>query len=84
MMTKDEAVSQAQSFVRNKYPIVPPVVMVQHFTVRQVGARQRLHIEGWMQFGHSMEMRHSVSLLDLGDIPDSHILAVAGGSLPFS
>jgi hypothetical protein len=78
IMTKDEAVSQAQSFVRSKYPIVPPVVMVQHVTVRQVGARHRLQIESWMQFGRSMEIRYSVSLLDLADIQSLDTFAVAG------
>jgi hypothetical protein len=67
-MTKDEAVSHAQAFVRSKFPIVPPVVLVQHSRVRKLGARQRLWIEGWMRFGASTEMRHSVSLLDIEDV----------------
>ena len=68
-MTKDEAVSHAQTFVKNKYAMVPPVAGVSHFTVRQIGSRQRARVESWMRFGRSLELRHSVGLLDLEDLP---------------
>ena len=77
-MTKDEAVLQAQTYVRSKYPIVPPVAMVQHITVRQLGYRERLHIQSWMAFCGSAEMRHSVSLLDLADVSSSDASAMSG------
>jgi hypothetical protein len=78
IMTKDEAVSHAQTFVRSKYRVVPPVVSVLHPTIRQVGSRQRLHAESWMQFHGSTEMRYSVSLLDVADMPSSDFEAVEG------
>jgi hypothetical protein len=77
-MTKDEAVSKAQTFVTSKYPHVPPVVMVQHVSVRQLGDGQQPYIESWMQFGGSTEMRYSASLFDLADIPSPDVLAMSG------
>lgn len=77
-MTKDEAVSHAQAFVRSKFPIVPPVFSVQHVTVRQLGCRERLHIEHWMRLGGATDMHHAVSLLDVADITDFKVEAVAG------
>jgi hypothetical protein len=77
-MTKDEVVSHAQTFVRSKYLVVPPVVSVQHFAARQVGSRQRLYAESWIRFDASTEMRYSVSLFDIADIPSSEVEAVEG------
>jgi hypothetical protein len=78
-VTKDEAVSQAQAFVKGKYPLVPPVSMVSRITVRQMGFRERVHIESWMRFGGSTEMRHSVALADVEEFPSrEHVLALSG------
>jgi hypothetical protein len=77
-MTKDEVVSIAQIFVENKYPMVPPVSMVQHGTVRQLGFRQRLHLEVWMRFGGSTEMRYSSSWPDPKTFPSRDVSAVLG------
>jgi hypothetical protein len=77
-MTKDEAVLHAQTFVQSKYPVVPPVVSVQHFAARQVGFRPRLHAEIWIRIDGSTEMHYSVSLLDMVDIPGSEVEAVEG------
>jgi hypothetical protein len=80
-MTKDEAVSLAQAFVKYKYPLVPPVTGVYHTTERQVGYRRRLYIETWMRFGGSTEMRRSVSLLDRDDVTSADALANVAGAV---
>lgn len=77
-MTKDEAVSHAQGFVRSNYPIVPPLALVQHVTERKLGHRQRLQIESWRPFHGSTEMRHSVSLADRADVSSQDISFVTG------
>jgi hypothetical protein len=80
-MTKDDAVSLAQAFVKNKYPLVPPVTGVQHITERQIGYRRRFYIENWMPFGGSTEMRRSVSLLDREDVTSADALANVAGAI---
>lgn len=47
-MNKEEAISQAQDFVRSKYPIVPPITGVFHATERPLESEQRLFIESWL------------------------------------
>jgi hypothetical protein len=47
-MNKEEALSQAQEFVRGKYPIVPPITGVFHVTERPLGLEQRLFVESWL------------------------------------
>jgi hypothetical protein len=69
-MTKEETVSRAQKYVANQYPMVPPIGGIFPYSVRQIGARERVRVEGWMHNGRSKELQHSVGLLDLADLKD--------------
>ena len=44
-MLRDEAISRAQTFVRSHYPIVPPVVMIQHVAKRCLEQREQLEVK---------------------------------------
>lgn len=55
-MNQEEAISQAQDFVRSKYPIVPPITGVVHVTERPLGLEQRLFVESWLYSTDSARM----------------------------
>lgn len=75
-MTKDEAVSKAQDFVKSNCPVMPPVVMVQHVTKRHMEHGNQLQVENWIQLPGAKEMQHAVSLHDLADSPAMDVSTV--------
>jgi hypothetical protein len=60
-MNKEEAISQAQDFVRGKYPIVPPITGVVHVTKRPRGLEQQLFIESWLYSPNPARIKSSSS-----------------------
>ena len=77
-MLKDEAIAQALDFVRNHYPVIPPLVMVQHLIRRRLQHREQLEVENWIQLPGETELHHAVSVHDLADFPTLDLSPVVG------